>query len=255
MIDIHSHILPGVDDGAQTIEDSIAMARQAVEQGITEIIATPHHRNGRYNNEKLEILSKVAELNDVLQREGIALKVLPGQECRIFGELVDAYQKDELLTLNDGGHYMLIEFSSSHVPMYAEQLLYNIQFEGVIPIIVHPERNSHFIEQPERLSEFVEKGALVQLTASSVTGAFGKKIQKFSMQLLQANLVHFVASDAHNTTSRKNPLKEAYEVIAKSMDASYVDYLQENASLMINGEYIPQKPIKPIKKKRFLGIF
>ena len=255
MIDIHSHILFGVDDGAQTVEDSIAMARQAVEQGITAVFATPHHRNGKYTNEKNSILPKVEELNAALVQEGISLEVLPGQECRIFGELVEDYQKGEILTLNDGGKYVLIEFSSSHVPMYASQLLYNIQFEGIIPIIVHPERNSHFIERPESLSEFVEKGALVQLTAASVTGAFGKKIQKFSTQLLEANLVHFVASDAHNTTSRNNRMKEAFEVIAKNFDSSYVDYLQKNAELLVRSEYIPTRPIQPIKRKRLLGMF
>lgn len=255
MIDIHSHILFGIDDGAQKVEDSLAMARQAVEQGITTVFATPHHKNGKYTNEKNRILSKVEELNLAIAQEGIPLEVLPGQECRIFGELIEDYKKGEILTLNDGGKYVLIEFSSSHVPMYASQLLYNIQFEGIIPIIVHPERNRHFLERPELLYEFAEKGVLLQLTASSVTGAFGKKIQKFSMQMLESNLVHFIASDAHNTTTRDNRMKEAYEMIAKSMDASYVEYLKENARLLVRSEYIPTRPIKPIKRKRFFGIF
>ena len=126
MIDIHSHILFGVDDGAQSMEDSIKMAKLAVKEGIHQIVATPHHRNGHYNNSKLEIIQKVNDLNNVLQDEGIHLKVVPVQELRIYEELIEDFDNNEVLTINDSGTHMLIEFSSAHVPRYAEKLLYDL---------------------------------------------------------------------------------------------------------------------------------
>ena len=254
MIDIHSHILPGVDDGAQSLEDSLAMARQAVEQGISTIVATPHH-NSKYENNKEMIMPRVVELNNSLQKAGIPLQIIPGQECRIYGELIEGLQKGELLTINDSGKYMLVEFSSSSVPMYAEQLLYNVQFEGIVPIIVHPERNQKLISEPDMIYEYVEKGILMQVTAASVVGAFGKKVQKFCMQMLEANLVHFIASDAHNVTTRDSKMKEAYDLIEKKFGREYVSYLKENARCVVDGQYIATRTPQPIKRKRFLGIF
>ena len=203
MIDIHCHILPGIDDGAKTMEDSLAMAAQAVQQGITKIIATPHHKNGKYENRKQDILPKVAELNKVLKEKGIPLDILPGQEPRIYGELVEDYQKGEIVTLNDGNQYVFLELPSAHVPRYTGKLLYDIQSEGLTPIIVHPERNQELIQNPDLLYEFVKNGTLTQVTAASMAGDFGKKIKKFSHQLIEANLTHFIASDAHNITIKK----------------------------------------------------
>ncbi|WP_050614508.1 tyrosine-protein phosphatase [Bacillus testis] len=250
MIDIHSHILPGIDDGAQTLEDSLAMARQAVEQGISTIIATPHHRNGKFENDKNSILLKVEELNREIERAGIPIRVLPGQECRIHGEVIDGFHNGEILTMNDNGKYVLIEFSSNHVPMYANQLLCNMQFEGILPIIVHPERNHKLLEQPELVYEMVEKGIFMQVTAASIVGAFGKKIQTFSMQMFEANLVHFIASDAHNVTSRGCKMKDAYKVIEKKFGSEYVSYLKENARLVMEGKPIWSNNPQPIRKKR-----
>lgn len=147
MIDIHCHILPGIDDGPKTIEESILMAKEAVNQGINTIIATPHHRNNSYVNEKESILRIVREFNEILQNEQIPLEILPGQETRIFGEILEDYKKEEILTLNNS-NYLFIEFPTSTVPRYAERLLYDIQLEGLIPIIVHPERNKEILENP-----------------------------------------------------------------------------------------------------------
>ncbi|MGN1402178.1 MAG: tyrosine-protein phosphatase [Bacillus sp. (in: firmicutes)] len=255
MIDIHSHILPGVDDGARTMEESLEIARAAVKQGITQIVASPHHRNGRYENEKQSILHKVKDLNDAISVAGIPLEVLPGQECRIYGELTEGLQQGEILTVNDTGKYVLVEFSSGHVPRYAEQLLYNIQFEGAVPIVVHPERNRQLMEHPEAVYELVERGVLMQVTAASIAGAFGKQIQKFSLQMVEANLVHFIASDAHNTSGRDFKMKEAFEVIEKKFGPAYVHYLQKNAEQVVQGHYIATEAPLPIKRKKFLGIF
>ena len=255
MIDIHSHILPGIDDGAKTIEDSIAMAKQAAEQGITKIVASPHHKNGTFDNERGSILQNVIKLNDHLRNEEIEIEVLPGQENRIYGELVDDLTDSHLLTVNQTGSYMLIEFPSSHLPRYANKLLFDLQVQGIIPIIVHPERNREIIENPERLYNLIKEGALSQLTGTSVTGKMGKKIQKFSFDCINHNLTHFIASDAHNTTTRPFDLRDAYETVEHEFGLGMRYWLQENAEDMIQGKMIEKEIPEMIKKKKILGLF
>ncbi|MGM0877168.1 MAG: tyrosine-protein phosphatase [Bacillota bacterium] len=254
MIDIHSHILPGVDDGAQTVEDAINMAKLAVEEGITRIIATPHHQNGKYINRKQDILERVIELNRVLQKENIPLEVLPGQETRIYGELLEDLERGNILTLNHT-NYLFIELPSGHVPRYTEKLLFDVQLRGLTPVIVHPERNAEVMENPDKLLNLVKKGSLTQVTAGSLTGHFGKKIQKFSMQLIEANMAHFISSDAHNTSTRSFRMRESISEIDKEFGSQAVYYFQENAELLMQGQAVYKQEPSQIKRKKFLGIF
>ncbi|MFS0661264.1 CpsB/CapC family capsule biosynthesis tyrosine phosphatase [Niallia alba] len=254
MIDIHSHILPGIDDGAQTIEDSIEMAKAAVNEGITTIIATPHHKNNQFNNLKSSILIEVNDLNNVLKQENIPLTVLPGQEVRIYGEVLEDYYKEEILTLNHT-KYLFIEFPSSSVPRYAERLLYELQTEGIIPIIVHPERNKELQEKPELLYQLVKNGALTQVTASSVAGYFGKNVKKFSEQLIEHNLTHFVASDAHNVHNRGFKMVESLDTIEENFGVDYIYLFKENGELLLEDKNIIKEIPERIQRKKFLGIF
>lgn len=254
MIDIHSHILPGIDDGAQDEQASIEMAKQAVAEGIKKVIATPHHKNGHYENKKESILKHVEILNEILMEESIPLTILPGQELRINGDVLTDYEADELLTLNQT-KYLFIEFPSGHVPRYAEQLLYDIQMKGLIPVIVHPERNQELITSPNMLYQFVKKGALTQVTAASVTGNFGKKIKKFSHQIIEANLTHFIASDAHNVTTRSFKMQQAYDEIQKKYGVDMMYMFMENAELLIEGMSVYKDVPQKMNTKKFLGLF
>ncbi|PAE25780.1 CpsB/CapC family capsule biosynthesis tyrosine phosphatase [Bacillus sp. 7894-2] len=253
MIDIHCHILPGVDDGAQTIEDSLDMAKEAVKEGISSIIATPHH-NHSYQNIKSEIITAVQELNNRLNEEAVPLKVLPGQEVRIYGEIIEGIKSGEILSLSET-QYLFIEFPSNHVPRYAERLLFDIQLQGLVPIIVHPERNKQIMEQPDLLYQFVEKGALTQVTASSLCGYFGNNIKKFSLQLIEANLTHFIASDAHNVNNRTFKITEAFNLIDSKYGPDMVYLFSENAELLVENSNIMREIPERIKKRKFLGIF
>lgn len=255
MIDLHCHILSGIDDGALNDEVSIKMARKAVLEGIHTIVATPHHQNGRYLNEKKGVVQYVQRLNELLKKEKIPLTILPGQEVRLYGEILDDYQAEKILTLNDTGKYLFIEFPSSQVPHYAERLLFDIQSKGLIPIIVHPERNSRLLEEPDLLYKFITNGALAQVTAGSLTGRFGKKIKRFSHQLIQSNLVHFVSSDAHNLEGRSFYMREALEVIESEHGQDIVYTFLENAQYVIQGQMCYKQPPEIITKKKFLGIF
>ncbi|MRX73007.1 tyrosine protein phosphatase [Bacillus lacus] len=254
MIDIHSHILPKLDDGAQTMEDSLTMAKAAVAEGISSIIATPHHQNGRYNNNRRNILESTDTLNKTLLQENIPLKVLPGMETRIYGEIVEDLENSQILSLNHS-NYLFIELPSDSVPRYTEKVLYDIQLRGYTPIIVHPERNAGITENPDKLYNLVKKGALTQITASSVCGYFGKNIKKFSHQLIEANLTHFIASDAHNISNRTFKLTEAMDIIHKEYGNDLVYLLTENAALLAENKTVYKEMPQHIKKKKFLGIF
>lgn len=251
MIDLHCHILPGVDDGAKDVSQSIEMAKAAEKEGITAIIATPHHMNGTYKNEKAAVEYDVDILNTQLQQAGIGVDIYAGQEVRLYGELLQDYENNKLLTVNHSTH-MLVEFPSSSIPAFAEQLLFDMQLKGITPIIVHPERNAAIAEDPDRLYKLIKNGALSQVTAASVNGKFGKKIKALSMQLIEADLTHFIATDAHNTTSRGFGLGQAYSEI----DSDYAAYFQENAEAVLAGQYIQKEPPNHVaRKKKFLGLF
>ncbi|MRH41242.1 tyrosine protein phosphatase [Aquibacillus halophilus] len=255
MIDIHSHILPHLDDGASHTEESVAMAKEAVSQGIHTIIATPHHLNGRYENYKTDIISQVKSLNERLLEENIPLTVLPGQETRINGQMTNDLEQGHLLPLNETSGYLFVELPSNSVPRYTSKLLFDLQVQGYKPIIVHPERNKELIEDPDQLYEFVKNGTLTQVTAASVTGKFGKKIQKFTHRLIEANLTHFIASDAHNTTTRGFCMQEAYQNIEENYGNSFVYFFRENSQYLIDAGTVVGDVPERIAKKKFLGLF
>ncbi|MCP8617513.1 tyrosine-protein phosphatase [Salirhabdus salicampi] len=253
MIDIHCHIIPKVDDGPSSVTESLKMAKLAVEEGIHTIVATPHHLDGQYINNRDVIVPAVQSLNEALQAEQIPLKVLPGQEPRVNGDMLARLEKGELIPLN-GTKYVFVEFPHGHVPRYANQLLFDVQVAGYKPIIVHPERNSALVQSPDLLYSFVKNGALTQVTAASVCGKFGKKIQKFTLDVIDNNLTHFVASDAHNTKSRLFHMREAYDVIEKRFGNQMVYEFTENAELLIEGNVIVGDQPHRLKKKKFLGL-
>lgn len=248
MLDLHCHILPGVDDGAQTLEDAVQMAEQAVEEGITHILATPHHMKRDWINEKKPVIQKVRELQAELDSRQIDLTIFPGQEVSIYGELLKDIEDNKILFTDESHNYVLIEFPSSSIPTYAERLFYELQSHGKTPIIVHPERNHYILEHPNRLKDFIDKGALAQLTAASYTGGFGKKIQKISKQLIEANLVHFIASDAHNTGNRSFHMKEAHDLLVKEYGRSKRNEFHQTTRDLLNGDPVITPDTHPIKK-------
>ncbi|MDG5789295.1 tyrosine protein phosphatase [Evansella sp. AB-P1] len=255
MIDLHCHILPNVDDGSQSVEDTLNMATVAVEEGITTIVATPHHKNGRYENNKATIETRVNEVNKLLKKNNIDVNVLVGQECRLYGEVLQDYEAGKIATLANS-NYLFIEFPSNHVPKYTKDLFYDIQLSGLTPIIVHPERNSELMERPEKLYEFVKNGALTQITAGSVIGGFGKKIKSFTEEIIEANLSHFLASDAHNTTNRTFHLKAAYDTIHQEYGEAMVYFYSENAELVLeNNHVMVEQPSTIKRRKKLFGIF
>ncbi|WP_373792341.1 tyrosine-protein phosphatase [Jeotgalibaca porci] len=254
MIDLHCHILPGVDDGAASLQESLSMAEQAIAQGITHLLCTPHHNNGRYENEKSSVIAAVHHLQNALDERNLPLTLLEGQEVRVTGELITAIEKDHLLFTDITDTYLLLEFPTQDVPAFSESLFFELRTLGKVPVIVHPERNAIFREDPNRLIPFLEMGCLAQLTAPSIVGIFGKQIQKTAYEMVTHNLVQMVASDAHGVTKRRFYLKEAYEIIEQELGKEKVLQMQQVARDLVNGDDVTYPSYTEVKKKKF-GLF
>lgn len=247
LVDIHNHILPGLDDGPASIEEAILLVANAVANGVTHIIATPHHKNGKYINSPLAVNEAVASLYRELSQKRIPVRIFPGQEIFFSVNILEELEND-LLTLANSGKYLLIEFPTNYIPDNTLEILYKVQLKGFIPIIVHPERNSVFRRNIHLLYEFVSKGALIQVTASSLIGVDGRSLKKYTNVLIKHNLVHFISSDAHHYLKRPFLLKEAYQYVEKKFSENHVNYYIQNANHVIFGTEI--EPLYPISFKK-----
>lgn len=243
MIDLHTHILPAFDDGADEIEESLAMAQIAASDGITHLCASPHIVDGLYKSTREEILTAVADLNQLLQEKQIELQIIPAAEYRLEPDLPQRLSRGELLTINDTGKYLLVEMPITLIPDYTEDILYYIQLQGVTPIIAHPERSPFELNLP-RLRQLVQRGIMTQLTAGSLTGRFGRTAEKTAWSLLQESIAHFIASDAHSATGRIPSLSSAHEKVASKLGSDLADELtQINPQLVLEGNSIPVRDI------------
>lgn len=258
IVDIHSHILPGLDDGAMSWQESIMMAKQAVHTGITHVIATPHHKNGTFVNDPTEIINRTAEINIVLNDLDIPLEVLPGMEYHLSSDVSWDIKdlKKNITPLSEGNKYILIELPCTHIPHFTEFIICQLQLMGYIPVIAHPERNAEIKKKPNRLFDFINLGALAQVTAASILGVFGEKSQRFTLDLLKHRLVHFIASDAHNTVGRSFDLVPAYSYVEKHVSKDYMEYMTDNAIHVINGTHFSVfTPVKFEKRKKLFFFY
>ena len=216
MIDLHNHILPGLDDGPRSIEESIAMAKAAVADGIRAIVCTPHWVRGTHPNTRAVIIRKTRELNYELKRQNIPLAVRPGAELRLDLSLIDGVSSGKLMTLNDTGHYVLIELPDVFPAERLEGFLWELINRNITPILAHPERNATVQRDPSRVHQWVQMGALTQITAASVLGVLGSKTQKLCFTLLEHELVHVVATDAHGAQPPREPaLSRACKLVGR----------------------------------------
>lgn len=197
MIDIHAHILPGMDDGPSSISQAVAIARTAVKEKVSTIVATPHCMDGTYNCSPARILGTCTQLNQELQRLNIPLTVVPGAEIRISPDTISDYDQGKLLTLNAANRYILLELPEMFIIDGVTRIIRQFTTRGVTPVMAHPERNATIARNPEILRTFVFEGAMAQITAASFTGDFGRPVMKTSEALIAMDCVHFMASDTH----------------------------------------------------------
>ncbi len=211
MIDIHHHCLHGVDDGPRTLDEAVELVRMAADEGIETIVATPHVLRGRwpvYSPSELE--TRLSELRDAV---GDTPRLILGSEYYFSHDMADLLRGGESIVPLAGGRYVLLELASNSVPPMLEQPLYRAQLEGWVPVIAHPERNTVFQAKPELLHHLINHGALVQVTATSLTGAFGAHARAAAETFIRRRMVHFIASDAHNVEKRPPLVREAIDIL------------------------------------------
>ncbi|NWF92729.1 MAG: protein-tyrosine phosphatase [Syntrophaceae bacterium] len=259
MIDLHAHILPGLDDGAKTLEQSIEMCRISYRDGVRTIVATPHNLNGLYLNDRETILAKVRELNKAVKKFGVEgsklevhstfgnphsaivsnselqtlnskLRILPGSDVHLSEKTLSFLDEGRLMTIGDGNKYLFLEFPSQGIPYGSEEIIFKLMSRGIIPVITHPERNLEIGQRPQRYHEMVRMGCLGQITAMSLTGDFGPRVKQIAEELLIHRLVHFIASDAHSTGRRSPVLSEgvkaAERIIGEEAHRMVTEYPQ-----------------------------
>lgn len=239
MIDIHHHLLFGLDDGAADMETSLAMAEMAAKDGITHIVCTPH-ANDRYrfnpdvNQERLAVL-----------REHPNGRMTLGLGCDFhlsYDNIEDALKNPAKYTINQK-KYLLVEFADLMIPATIHEVFYEMGVQGLCPIITHPERNFTIQRHPERMVPWLREGCLVQITASSLTGRFGRTAQSMAFNFLDRNWVHFIASDAHNLSSRPPVMSEAYRVIEQRYGKETAERLcVTNPKAAFDGSALPVQP-------------
>lgn len=255
MVDLHCHLLPGIDDGSKNMDISLRLAREAVENGVTHALLTPHHMNGRFVNHKQDVIQLTHEFRNQLQAHDIPLTVFPGQEVRINGQLIEALDKDDILFADEDNRYLMLEFPDDDVPHYTTQMIFELQQRGITPVIVHPERNTKIMAHPELLYQLLQKGCLSQITASSYVGTFGNKVGDFSKRLIANGQGYVFASDAHDLPGRKYEMRQAFEKMSREFGQAVADQYADNARSIINGENVPINEIRPLKKKKKFWLF
>lgn len=249
LVDLHSHILPNVDDGSPDIEHSLVLAQAAVDDGVTHMLLTPHHMDGKYINHKKDVIRKTDEFQQALIENKIPLKVFPGQEVHINDRLLEAIDNDDILFADENNRYLMLELPHTHVPEYFMKNIFpELRNRGITPVIVHPERNQEIQRTPDLLYEMVSKGCLTQLTASSYLDIFGKEVTEFTQKIIDADLGFTFSSDAHNLKGRKTRMTKAYEKLYEVSEKKANQYW-ENGKMILNGEDVKLQQIKPIKKK------
>jgi protein-tyrosine phosphatase len=219
MIDIHTHILPAIDDGPTTMTESVEMCRIAVNDGIKKMIATPHVQNGMYDLDANKVLEKIHLLNQLVKQEGLDLVIFPGAEVHLNDRLLDAeiLKESSILTINGGKKYILLEFPFQWVPSGTEHVIFKLRSMGFTPILPHLERNFKIQRDPSMVRHFAEMGAILQVTAQSITGDFDAAPMKCALWMLKNNLVHVIASDAHSPAGRPPILSKALKVVSDKL--------------------------------------
>jgi protein-tyrosine phosphatase len=256
LIDIHCHILPGIDDGAASVEESVEMAKQAVSDGIRITAATPHTLNGVYLNPLSEITRHVSILREILADQNIPLELFLGSDAHIVRDMAERVDSGDAVTLNDNGKYLLVEFPPHFIPEWHKDVLFQLRIQGITPIITHPERNIVLMEHREMLYDLVSAGCLMQITAMSITGEFGEYALDCARFILEHRLAHIIATDAHSSETRRPKLSSAVKAAARILgDLSDAEKMvTDTPNAVISGEsvIVPQPEHSRPKKWSFL---
>lgn len=264
MIDSHSHILPGLDDGAKTMDETLEIVRQLCEAGFKTLISTPHVLEGRGFLHPEEILNSAARVGQAVAEAGIPVEIVPGAENYIFPDMGKWVREGNLLSLGNTQKYILVELPRLEIPHYTDHVFFELQVQGLTPILAHPERYRGLVAEPKRLLEWAKKGILFQLDLRSLRGRYGPKAQELAETLLQSHLIHLIGSDAHRVASNESSVQESLQRLKQLVgEEKYRELTLTNPQAVLEGKAMPdrenyslQEPMIMKKKKRkFWGLF
>lgn len=257
MIDFHSHVIYGVDDGSIDEEMTLNMLKIAKESGTELIVATPHFFKGRFEVELSEITKIIDKIRGLAFDNNISIKLCLGQEVRYDENILDYYLKSFISTINNS-RYMLIELPMKEFSIYQViNDIYELQLKGIIPILAHPERYDVFQEEPELINKFIDEGYLFQLNVGSLDGDYGKGAQKLSHMLLENRVYSVIGSDAHNISYRNTDMRRGIKVIEKKCPGYLHIIMEDSKSILankivnFNGNKIKKQSIFRIIKDKF----
>lgn len=252
MVDIHSHILPGVDDGVPTIELALELARMEASGGTTTMIATPHVDSSNAMENSEWVLDAVEKLNERLVHEGISYTVRPGAELFPTLDILKYLDAGKPITLNNRGKHVLLDTPRGGLPNDLETLLFELRVRGVTPIIAHPERSRQIQEDPSRVAHLIELGAVMQVNAGSLRGQYGPMANKTVLTILERHEAHFVASDSHKPRHAPS-LKDAWNILEPKLSPAYLNMLMvESGKRVLDGDplgALPARTPAPAKSK------
>ena len=251
MIDIHCHILPEVDDGSRSLNESIEMAMIAKEQGITKIVNTSHyHPDFRYKKGE-ELLKELEDFNNVLKENMIDIEVLIGNEIYYTKDLIKEIDELDFYTLNNS-RYILIELPPTNFPKDLCNIVYELKEKNYIPVFARVERYREVQENPELIYEVINAGAIIQVNSHSILGKSGKELQKVCNTLLNRNMVHVVGTDAHSSKRRTPIFLDAYKYVSEKYSKEMADdlFIKNNNAIINNEALNLPKPYKEEQKKK-----
>ena len=238
MIDLHCHFLPGIDDGAETLADGLALAQAAVDDGITFSMLTPHIHPGRYENRRSSIEKAFHAFRLALRKARIALHIGMAAEVRLSSDIVELLQQNEVPFLGelDGYRIILLEFPHTHIPPGADKLVDRLLRDRIRPLIAHPERNRDVIRDLSKIEPFIKQGCFLQITAGALAGQFGRVPQKRGLELLEMDVFKVLASDAHNLQGRRPMLRAGMEAAARVVgERAAQDLVYRNPRAILHG--------------------
>lgn len=251
MIDIHSHILPNIDDGARDINETFDIINEAISAGFTDIFLTPHYMSGAYTTDKTEIETKINVLKKELSDSNININLHCGAENYICQDL-DCLIRDNVVPTLNNSRYILFELPMNSKVIYLDNIIYKLISMNLVPIIAHPERYTYVQDNPNMLIDLIQKGVLFQSNFGSIIGEYGRAPQKTIKKLLKNNMVHFLASDTHRHKMIYTKMDDVLKELKKLVDDETIELLtQENPRDIVNNKEIDI--YNPIKIKKFFS--
>ncbi|MHC6178760.1 tyrosine-protein phosphatase [Clostridium sp. JNZ X4-2] len=236
MIDIHSHILPGIDDGSKSMEETMEMLKLTEADGIENIVATSHFYRGYYDNKWIDIKKLTGKVKAAAKKQNITLNIISSQEVMLDNHTLESYRSSEIGCI-EGTSYMLVELPMMTMPKDAMNIIYELEIKGVRPILAHPERYRYIIDNPYKINEFLDEKCLIQINTGSITGIFGKKVKNTARILIKNGVCSFIASDAHSIGGRCPGISRAVKTASRIDDHIY-GRIEENCEKLLQNQII-----------------